>query len=129
MTPAVHSSGDIYGSAEAPIYLGEPVGFVIQLENGSKLFFAGDTDVFGDLRLIGERHRPDVAFVPIGGHFTMDPIGAAQAVELLGVKHVIPMHYGTFPILAGTPDQLRTELAKRGLGDVEVHAPEPGGSV
>jgi L-ascorbate metabolism protein UlaG (beta-lactamase superfamily) len=59
----------------------------------------------------------------------MDPIGAAQAVELLGVKHVIPMHYGTFPILAGTPDQLRTELAKRGLGDVEVHAPEPGGSV
>jgi L-ascorbate metabolism protein UlaG (beta-lactamase superfamily) len=129
MTPAVHSSGDIYGSAEAPLYLGEPVGFVIQLENGSKLFFAGDTDVFGDLRLIAERHRPDVAFVPIGGHYTMDPVGAAQAVELLGVKHVIPMHYGTFPILAGTPDRLRGALADRGLTDVEVHATEPGGTI
>ena len=59
----------------------------------------------------------------------MDPVGAAHAVELLGVKHVLPMHYGTFPILAGTPDQLRSELAARGLGDVEVHAPEPGGTV
>jgi L-ascorbate metabolism protein UlaG (beta-lactamase superfamily) len=70
-----------------------------------------------------------LAFLPIGGHFTMDPRDAAAAVELLGVKHVIPIHYGTFPILAGTPDQLRSELAARGLHDVEVHAPEPGGSV
>jgi L-ascorbate metabolism protein UlaG (beta-lactamase superfamily) len=129
MVHADHSSGDIYAGAEAPIYLGEPVGLVIQLENGQKLFFAGDTELFGDLRLIGERHRPDVAFLPIGGHFTMDPVGAAHAVELLGVKHVLPMHYGTFPILAGTPDQFRSELAARGLGDVEVHAPEPGGTV
>ena len=67
--------------------------------------------------------------LPIGGHFTMDPRGAAQAVELLGVKHVIPQHYGTFPVLAGTPDALRLELAARGLADVEVHAPEPGGTI
>jgi L-ascorbate metabolism protein UlaG (beta-lactamase superfamily) len=67
--------------------------------------------------------------LPIGGHYTMDPVGAAQAVELLGVGHVIPMHYGTFPILAGTPDALRAELAARGLGGVEVHAPAPGETI
>ena len=81
------------------------------------------------MRLIGELWRPELAFLPIGGHFTMGPREAALAAELLGVRHVIPIHYGTFPILAGTPDQLRAELADRGLGDVEVHAPEPGGSV
>jgi L-ascorbate metabolism protein UlaG (beta-lactamase superfamily) len=67
--------------------------------------------------------------LPIGGHFTMDPVGAALAVEYLAVDDVVPMHYGTFPILTGTPDQLRSELAKRGLGGVTVHAPEPGGAV
>jgi L-ascorbate metabolism protein UlaG (beta-lactamase superfamily) len=129
MVHADHSSGDIFAGAESPLYLGEPVGLVIQLENGSKIFFAGDTEVFGDLRLIGERHRPDVAFLPIGDHYTMGPAGAAQAVELLGVKHVVPMHYGTFPILVGTPDALREALDARGLGDVEIHAPEVGGTV
>jgi L-ascorbate metabolism protein UlaG (beta-lactamase superfamily) len=67
--------------------------------------------------------------LPIGGHFTMGPREAALAVELLGVKHVLPIHYGTFPALAGTPDQLRSELASRGLSDVTVHAVEPGGSL
>ena len=81
------------------------------------------------MRLIGERYRPDVAMLPIGGHFTMDPRGAALATELLGVQHVIPMHYGTFPILTGTPDQLRSELSARGLANVEVHAVEPGGTI
>jgi L-ascorbate metabolism protein UlaG (beta-lactamase superfamily) len=118
---ADHSSGDIYGSAETPLYLGEAVGLIIELENGSRLYFAGDTDVFGDMRLIGERFRPDLAFLPIGGHFTMDPVGAALAVELLGVEHVLPIHYGTFPILTGTPDQLRQALAARGVSRVEVH--------
>jgi L-ascorbate metabolism protein UlaG (beta-lactamase superfamily) len=122
---ADHSSGDIYGGAEAPIYFGESVEF----SNGFRVYYAGDTDVFGDMRLIADRYRPELAMLPIGGHFTMDPRGAAQAVELLGVKHVIPQHYGTFPILAGTPDQFRDELAKRGLGEVEVHAPERGGTV
>ena len=67
--------------------------------------------------------------LPIGGHFTMDPTAAALAMELLGVKHVLPIHYGTFPILTGTPDALRSALADRGLADVEVHAVQPGGSI
>ncbi|HEX8915649.1 MAG TPA: hypothetical protein VF796_25065 [Humisphaera sp.] len=80
------------------------------------------------MRLIGERWHPELAIVPIGGHYTMDPVDAALAVELLGSKHVMPIHYGTFPILAGTPAQLREALDARGLGDVEVHVPQPGGS-
>jgi L-ascorbate metabolism protein UlaG (beta-lactamase superfamily) len=126
MVHADHSSGDLYAGAETPIYFGEPVGFVVELEDGFRFFFAGDTDVFSDLRLIGERFRPSLAFLPIGGHFTMDPVGAAQAAELLGVSDVAPMHYGTFPILAGTPDALREALAARGLGGVTVHATTPG---
>ena len=129
MVRADHSSGDLYGAAETPIYFGEPVGFVVELEDGDRVYFAGDTDVFSDLRLIGERFRPSLAFLPIGGHFTMDPIGAAQAVELLGVSAVAPMHYGTFPLLAGTPDQLRAELQTRGLGSVTVHTTTPGGTL
>ena len=129
MVHADHSAGDIYGGVEAPLYLGEAVGFVVELENGFRFYYAGDTDVFGDMRLIGERHRPELAILPIGGHFTMDPTGAAQAVELLGVQHVVPTHYGTFPILAGTPDELRAALAARGLGSVEVHVTEPGGTI
>ena len=128
MVRSDHSSGDIYGSAEAPIYFGEPAGFVVELENGGRIYFAGDTDVFGDMELIRERHRPEVAMLPIGGHFTMDPAGAARAVELLGVDAVIPMHYGTFPVLAGTPDQLRAELASRSVS-AEVHVVEPGGTI
>jgi L-ascorbate metabolism protein UlaG (beta-lactamase superfamily) len=129
MVRAEHSSGDLYAGAESPLYLGEPVGFVVELEDGFRFYFAGDTDLFGDMRLIGERYRPSLAMLPIGGHFTMDPVAAAHAVELLGVDAVAPMHYGTFPALAGTPDQLRAELAKRGLGHVSVHETAPGGSL
>jgi L-ascorbate metabolism protein UlaG (beta-lactamase superfamily) len=129
MVRAEHSAGDLYAGAETPIYLGEPVGFVVELEDGFRFYYAGDTDVFSDMRLIGERHRLDLAFLPIGGHFTMDPVGAAQAVELLGVRAVAPMHYGTFPILAGTPDRLREELSKRGLGNVTVLATAPGSAI
>jgi len=85
--------------------------------------------VFTDMRLVADLHAPDLALLPIGGHFTMDPRGAALAVEFLKVGHVMPIHYGTFPILAGTPDRLREELRARGLGHVEVHAPEPGEAV
>ena len=127
MGTAVHSAGDWNAQLEAPMYLGDPAGFVVELENGYRIYHAGDTDVFGDMRLIGELWHPDLALLPIGGHYTMDPRGAALAVELLGVTDVMPIHYGTFPILAGTPDQLRAELSTRGLGSVEVHAPEPGG--
>jgi L-ascorbate metabolism protein UlaG (beta-lactamase superfamily) len=129
MVHADHSAGDIYAGAEAPIYLGEPVGFIVELENGFRFYFAGDTDVFGDMRMIAERFRPELAFLPIGGHFTMDPKAAALAVELLGVKHVLGMHYGTFPLLAGTPALLRDELAARGVDGVEVHELAPGESI
>ncbi len=129
MVRAEHSSGEIYGAAESAIYLGEPVGFVVEVEDGSRFYFAGDTDVFSDMRLIGDRFRPIVAFLPIGGHYTMGPASAALATELLGVTDVVPMHYGTFPILDGTPDALRTALAGRGLGHVDVHLTTPGGSL
>jgi L-ascorbate metabolism protein UlaG (beta-lactamase superfamily) len=129
MVRAEHSSGDIYAGAESPLYFGEPVGFVVELEDGYRFYFAGDTDLFGDMRLIAERYQPSLAFLPIGGHFTMDPAAAAHAVELLGVDAVAPMHYGTFPALAGTPEQLRSELANRGLGSVAVLDTTPGGTL
>jgi len=124
---ADHSAGDIYGTAEAPIYLGEPVGVIVELENGFRFYHAGDTAVFGDMRLIGELYRPELAMLPIGGHFTMGPRDAALAVELLGVRDVLPLHWGTFPLLAGTPAALREELGQRNLADVTVHEPAPGG--
>jgi L-ascorbate metabolism protein UlaG (beta-lactamase superfamily) len=129
MVHADHSAGDWHPGGETTLYLGDPVGFVVEVENGFRFYFAGDTAVFGDMRLIGELWKPELAILPIGGHFTMGPREAALAAELLGVRHVIPIHYGTFPILAGTPEQLRGALEARGLTDVEVHAPEPGGTV
>lgn len=130
MVPAVHSAG---GWADPPVnsvlYLGQAAGFVVELEDGYRLYHAGDTTAFGDMRLIGELYRPDIALLPIGGHYTMGPREAALAVELLGVKDVVPMHYGTFPILAGTPAQLRDELAARGLRDVTVRDVQPGHQV
>jgi L-ascorbate metabolism protein UlaG (beta-lactamase superfamily) len=129
MVHADHSAGDIYAAAESALYLGEPIGFIVELEDGFRFYFAGDTDVFSDMRLIAERYRPTLAFLPIGGHFTMDPIGAAMAVELLGVSDVAPMHYGTFGLLAGTPDELRAALSDRGLGHVTVHSTTPGNAL
>jgi L-ascorbate metabolism protein UlaG (beta-lactamase superfamily) len=129
MVGADHSAGDWNAAGETTLYLGDPVGFVIELEDGYRIYFAGDTQVFSDMQLIRDLHHPDLAMLPIGGHFTMDPVAAALAVEYLGVHDVIPMHHGTFPILAGTPDQLRVALRERGLTDVTVHAPAPGGVV
>jgi L-ascorbate metabolism protein UlaG (beta-lactamase superfamily) len=101
----------------------------VRLENGGTIYHAGDTNVFGDMRLIGELYRPDLALLPIGGHYTMGPREAALAVELLGVDAVAPIHWGTFPILAGTPAALRDELDARGLRGVVVHEWAPGGSI
>jgi len=129
MVRADHSAGDWNADAGVPLYLGEPAGFVVELEDGSRIYHAGDTDVFGDMRLIAELHRPDVAFLPIGGHFTMGPREAALAVEMLGVRTVVPIHYGTFPLLTGTPDELRAALRERGLHDVELISPEPGETI
>jgi L-ascorbate metabolism protein UlaG (beta-lactamase superfamily) len=129
MVHADHSAGDWNAGGETTLDLGEPVGFVVEVENGFRFYFAGDTALFGDMRLIRDLYQPELALLPIGGHFTMGPRDAAMAAELLGVRHVIPLHYGTWPLLAGTPDALRSELGARGMGDVAVYAPEPGGSV
>ncbi|HEY3764222.1 MAG TPA: metal-dependent hydrolase [Gaiellales bacterium] len=125
LTDAHHSSS-VEGADGAVVYTGEPAGLLFTLENGYKIYFAGDTCVFGDMALIGELYEPDLAMLPIGDFFTMGPFEAAKAVELLGVKRVLGMHYGTFPILAGTPQGLRDELAKRGLSDVVVEEIAPG---
>ena len=114
---AFHSSSSSEGE-----YLGEAAGIVTEFENGTKVYFAGDTCVFGDMQLIGRIYEPDVAVLPIGGHFTMDPREAGVALELLGTKRCIPCHYGTFPLLAGTPDELRQHAPD----GVEIIAVDPG---
>ena len=105
MVHAEHTCG--ISDGDQIIYGGEAVGYVIEFENGFTIYFAGDTDVFGDMKLIGELHRLDAAFLPIGDYYTMSPRRAAKAVELLGVKTVVPMHFGTFPPLTGRPSQLQ----------------------
>ena len=105
MTDARHSSGFVDDGQM--VYMGEPCGFVIRLEDQRTIYYAGDTDLFGDMRLIGEIYRPEIAFLPIGDRFTMGPEGAARACALLGVKQVVPMHWGTFPLLTGTPAALK----------------------
>ncbi len=122
MTHAQHSGGFVGDNGQI-IYLGEPAGFVVTFENGARIYFAGDTSLFGDMRLIGELYRPDVAFLPIGDLYTMGPFEAAHAVRLLGVKHVVPMHWGTFPLLTGTPQALREQLQDP---SVTVHDLKPG---
>jgi L-ascorbate metabolism protein UlaG (beta-lactamase superfamily) len=119
LTDANHSSGGPNGE-----YLGEPAGIVMRCENGTSIYFAGDTNAFGDMALVARLYEPDVAVLPIGGHYTMDPKEAALALELLGNPRCVPCHYGTFPILAGTPDELR-QLAP----DADVIAQEPGETV
>ena len=121
MTTASHSSGFI--ESGQMIYMGEPCGFIVRLEDDRTIYFAGDTDVFGDMRLIGDIHRPDIAFLPIGDRFTMGPEGAARASTMLGVKQVVPMHWGTFPVLTGTPAALKTLVEPAGVQVLEL---QPG---
>ncbi len=90
---------------------GEPCGFIIEFENGFRLYHMGDTGLFGDMRLIGRYYRPDLILIPIGGHFVMDPRDAAYATNhFLKPKFAIPIHYGTFPVLKGTPDEYEQAL-------------------
>jgi L-ascorbate metabolism protein UlaG (beta-lactamase superfamily) len=120
MVPAIHSSSVVEN--DSTVYLGEPAGFVVQMEDGRSFYFAGDTALFGDMRLIAEMYAPEIAFLPIGDHFTMDPGAAARAARMLGVRQVVPMHYGTFPVLTGTPDQLKKHVDPHGI-DVLVLKP------
>jgi L-ascorbate metabolism protein UlaG (beta-lactamase superfamily) len=121
MTPAEHSSSVVDGSAV--LAGGEAAGYVIELENGYRIYHAGDTALFGDLRLIGELWRPDLALLPIGDHYTMGPAAAARAAQLLGTKRVVPIHWGTFPLLTGTPQALRDAGKDDGLEVIEL---QPG---
>ena len=121
MTHAFHSSSLPDGT-----YGGDPVGFVLELETGQRIYIAGDTGVFGDMALIGELYQPALAILPIGDLYTMGPFQAAHAARLLGVKHVLGSHWGTFDALTGTPAKLKDELAKLGLDDVTVHELAPG---
>jgi L-ascorbate metabolism protein UlaG (beta-lactamase superfamily) len=110
LVPAVHSTG-FQASESGPIlYAGAPVGFVIQIKGGPTLYHTGDTAYFSGMKQIAERYHPDVMLACIGGHFTMDPLDAATAAHDVGAKSVVPMHFGTFPVLTGTPDQFAKAL-------------------
>jgi L-ascorbate metabolism protein UlaG (beta-lactamase superfamily) len=119
MVHADHSCGILDG--DQIIYAGEACGFVIEFQNGLKIYHAGDTAVFGDMQIIHELYAPDIALLPIGDHYVMSPREAAYACKLLKPKAVVPMHFGTFPVLTGTPAQLK-QLAK----EVEVVEMKPG---
>jgi L-ascorbate metabolism protein UlaG (beta-lactamase superfamily) len=125
MTHAVHSCG-ILDDGKI-IYGGEAAGFVLRIADGRSLYFAGDTNVFTDMQLIEQLYHPELAFLPIGDLFTMSPREAAVACRMLKAKKVIPMHFGTFPALTGTPRQL-AELI-RDLPATEVWTLEPGKTV
>ena len=105
MVHADHSCGILDG--DQIIYGGEAVGYVIEFENGVKIYHAGDTNVFGDMKIIHDLYAPDICMLPIGDRFTMSPREAAYACRLLRTNTVIPMHFGTFPLLTGTPGQLQ----------------------
>jgi L-ascorbate metabolism protein UlaG (beta-lactamase superfamily) len=116
MVHAEHSSNVVYtdpvSNRKSVHPGGEPAGYIIELKNGFTIYHAGDTGVFADMKLISELYKPDLAMLPIGGHYTMDPQHAAYAVRnLLKVKKVIPMHYATFPPLKGTPEEFKKSLA------------------
>ena len=123
MTHAFHSSSVEDG--DHLLYAGEAAGLIIRMPGGFTVYHAGDTSVFGDMKLIGDLYKPDLAMLPIGDNFTMGPHEAALAVKFLGVKEVIPMHYATFPQLTGTPEEFRNECP----GNVAVHILKPGESL
>jgi L-ascorbate metabolism protein UlaG (beta-lactamase superfamily) len=128
MTQAIHS-GSISSDEGVLGYGGEPAGFVITFSNGFRIYQAGDTCVFGDMALIGVIYRPDVAILPIGDLYTMGPLEAAHAARLVGARHVLGGHWGTFPPLTGTPQAVQAELGKLGVTDITVHPLRPGDSI
>ncbi|HUI75556.1 MAG TPA: metal-dependent hydrolase [Candidatus Acidoferrum sp.] len=125
MTHAFHSSS--LNDNGARIQAGEPGGYIIRLPGGVTLYHAGDTALFGDMKLIRELYKPQLAMLPIGDLFTMGPREASYAIRFLGVKHVIPMHYATFPALTGTPEALLKEC--KGIKGLTIHALKPGESL
>jgi L-ascorbate metabolism protein UlaG (beta-lactamase superfamily) len=125
MTHAFHSNSIDENGVR--LYGGEPAGLVIRMPGGVTAYHAGDTALFGDMKLIGELYKPDIALLPIGDRFTMGPREAGYAIRLLGVKHVVPMHYATFPMLAGRPEHLKEHT--RDIAGLQIHALKPGESL
>ena len=122
MVQAIHSSSVEEDGRH--VYVGNPCGYVIRFEDEVTIYFAGDTALFGDMRLIAELYRPAIAFLPIGDIYTMGPGQAAKACALLGVRQVVPMHYGTFPALTGTPARLRELVQSTGVQVLELRPGE-----
>lgn len=122
MTHAMHSNS-IEDNGQR-IYGGEPAGYVVEMPGGFSIFHAGDTALFSDMKLIAQLYRPQLAMLPIGDLYTMGPREAAHAIQFLNVKHVIPMHYATFPVLTGTPEKLLEET--RDIPGLTIHALKPG---
>jgi L-ascorbate metabolism protein UlaG (beta-lactamase superfamily) len=125
-TNAFHGSSIALDDGSA-IYGGEPMGYVIEFESGFKLYHAGDTCLFGDMQLIGELYNPDLALLPIGDRLVMGPLEAAHAARLLGVNHVVPIHYSTdvMPIFTGTPEKFQQHLSEISPGTT-MHVMQPG---
>jgi L-ascorbate metabolism protein UlaG (beta-lactamase superfamily) len=127
MTRAEHSSEMVWknpATGKDEVHVGgEPAGFIVELENGFKLYHMGDTGLFGDMKWIGEYYKPDLIMIPIGGHFVMSPRDAAVATEMIKPKFAIPIHYGTFPPLKGTPQEYQQAL---GTTSVKVFPINPG---
>ena len=113
--PAWHGSSVQRDEDATPVYAGSPTGLIVTLRNGPTIYHTGDTDLFSDMALVKRFHKIDVMLVCIGDHFTMGPARAAEAVKLVTPNMVVPMHYGTFPVLTGTPEMLERELKKRKL--------------
>ncbi len=126
MTHAQHSSS-MKEEDGTVVYGGEPAGFIIKFENDYTIYHAGDTNLFGDMKLISEIYKPQLAMLPIGDLFTMSPLEASHACRLLNVKWVIPMHYGTFPLLTGTPEELAALVAD--MDSLTVVSAGPGETI
>jgi len=124
MVHALHSSGiDDEGQT---IYAGDPCGYVLEFDNGLKVYHSGDTGVFGDMQIIHDLYKPDLALLPIGDHFTMGPREATYACRLLRPKAVIPIHYGTFPVLTGTAAEFKHQASDLGIEIIEM---KPGETI
>lgn len=113
-----HGSGMTEDEEHRPFYAGSPGGFVISIKGGPTFYHTGDTDLFSDMSWIAAFHRVDVMLTCMGDHFTMGPARAAEAVKLVKARKTIPMHFGTFPVLTGTPAEFKKELQQRGSDSV-----------
>lgn len=118
MTASAHSSSIVDG--DRILYLGTAAGYILRAPDMPTLYFAGDTGLFGDMKMIGELYRPEIAFLPIGDHYTMGPDTAAIAAEWLGVRQVVPMHWGTFGLLTGKPAELKTLLEPHNIAVLDI---------